>query len=297
MLGKRTFQCSTPVFKSISEKLITPMPFPDYPRFIYEKNPLERVICQLRFPTILKINTQPPADFQDKIRTHYPILEERIQAGVQFPNDVPDEIKQLLLPVAAAGSSGKRAYDFTSEDGVWTVSLTSDFVALTTTNYTRWEEFRNHLQIPFDALVDVYAPAFFSRVGLRYIDVIKPSLLDIEDIENKRCWDELLKPHIAGELNDDAISSAVKEKFSNTIIALSDDNGIVRLQHGISTDPSDEEMYTIDSDFFTEKKVDIDDTFNVLDKFNQNGRRLFRWCITDKLHQAMVPKPIGTTDQ
>ena len=40
--------------------------------YVYEKNQLVETICQLRFPTILSIDTREPADFQDRIRAEFP---------------------------------------------------------------------------------------------------------------------------------------------------------------------------------------------------------------------------------
>ena len=41
-------------------------------RVKYNRCPLVEVIFQLRFPTILSINSKQPADFQEKIRKEYP---------------------------------------------------------------------------------------------------------------------------------------------------------------------------------------------------------------------------------
>ena len=46
--------------------------FSNQPRKIYRRNQLIEVICQLRFPEILKIEAHEPADFQDAIRQVYP---------------------------------------------------------------------------------------------------------------------------------------------------------------------------------------------------------------------------------
>ena len=43
----------------------------------YGKNQLTDVICQLRFPEILSINTNPPAQFQEAIRQEYPRYQLR----------------------------------------------------------------------------------------------------------------------------------------------------------------------------------------------------------------------------
>ena len=50
------------------------MPFPDAKRIIFRKNPLTEVVCQLRFPPILKIDAEVPANFQEAIRTEFEIL-------------------------------------------------------------------------------------------------------------------------------------------------------------------------------------------------------------------------------
>jgi uncharacterized protein (TIGR04255 family) len=51
--------------------------FPEAPRVIFRKKPSEEVICQLRFPTILRISAEPPATFQERIRLHYPTFQEK----------------------------------------------------------------------------------------------------------------------------------------------------------------------------------------------------------------------------
>lgn len=75
------------------------MPFPDVPRVIYEINPLDEVICQLRFPPVLKIDTEVPAGFQEQIRDDYPFYESksplRLPTGLP-PNVAPTSVAELL---------------------------------------------------------------------------------------------------------------------------------------------------------------------------------------------------------
>ena len=263
------------------------MLFPDYPRFIYKLNPLELVICQVRFPTILRIDTELPAQFQEMIRQEYPILNERNSSELPLP----PEIQKLMGSINPFINNSRKAFDFVSEDEQWTLSLTSDFLALSTTSYRRWEEFRDHLKGPFEALVQVYAPSFFTRIGLRYRDVIKRSVLGLDD---KTSWSDLLKPHIAGELASDAISAHVVSRATNTQIQLGKNDGYVMMHHGLAVDEtSKEQVYIIDSDFYTEKRLHKDDVFDTLVEFNRNGRLLFKWCITDKLDNAMEPSAIA----
>ena len=69
--------------------------FPPSPRVIYSKAPLVQVICQLRFPTLLSIESQPPVEFQERIRDHFPLLE-KVTNPLQ--TQLPPEVFQALGP-------------------------------------------------------------------------------------------------------------------------------------------------------------------------------------------------------
>jgi uncharacterized protein (TIGR04255 family) len=265
------------------------MPFPDSPRVIYKINPLEQVICQLAYPAILSIASEAPAKFQEVIRKEYPVYAEKLEgipellpeAGQQFP-------RELMKLLSISGTN--RLYEFASADGNWTITLTTSSLALTARRYSRWEEFRAHLQSPFDALVSVYSPAFLSRIGLRYQDVIRRSALDLKDTS----WLELIQPHIAGVLaSPDMQDGSVKSTLSTVEIHLGDGHGLVRIVHGLAEAASNGEIcYLIDSDYFTTQRTEIKDALTTLDFFNKQSGRLFRWCITEKLHQKMEPQSI-----
>jgi len=83
--------------------------FPPSPRVIYQHAPLTQVICQLRFPLLLRIESEPPADFQERIRHLFPLLE-RIQQ--QIP-ELPPEIAQII---GIAIKSTKSEYAFRKEE-------------------------------------------------------------------------------------------------------------------------------------------------------------------------------------
>ena len=74
------------------------MKLPDYERVIYEYNPLIEVIAQIRFPTILKITSQEPVDFQDSVRFEYPIFEA--SRNVQIPVELSNLLTQFSSKIA-----------------------------------------------------------------------------------------------------------------------------------------------------------------------------------------------------
>lgn len=259
------------------------MTFPDSKRVIYQKNPLGTVICQLRFPPVLRIDADVPADFQDRIRHEYPLFEDRQPQDIVVP---PQIAKALSMQVKLRGV--KQGYQFSSNDNVWQVVLVRDFLALTTTKYQRWEDFKRHLEGPLGALIDIYKPEFYSRIGLRYQDIIKRSDLGLKERE----WSELLQPHITGELSS-KIAPSIKEMRRELLVALEGGTGYVRIHHGmIEATDSSEICYSIDADFYTDQRTEVGNAIETLDRYNREAGRLFRWCITDLLHNALGPQPL-----
>lgn len=258
------------------------MPIPDSPRVLYGKNPLAEVICQLKFPPVLKIDVAAPADFQERIRSRFPAYKE--SRVVPFAVDLPADVTNLI---PNEWRVGKVAYEFISADEIWKVTLTRESIALTTKKYERWEQFKEFLKLAVDALAGIYAPAFYTRVGLRYKDIIQRTPLGLAGTP----WSELLRPHIAGELSVPEISGSIETAGRQLILSL-DGQAKVLLQHGLLSGDKGEICYAIDADFWTEKRTEAKDVLTLLDQFNRQSGNLFRWCISDRLHNAMGPRPI-----
>lgn len=262
------------------------MPFPESEKVYYRDNPLTEVICQLRFPPILSIESDLPARFQDSIRDTYPLFQEKKDYSVNIPDELKSQLPQEIINIFPSQVS-KKNYEFTSEDGLWKINLTRTFLSLTNYRYYSWEEFMNYLTSSFEALIEIYSPTFFTRIGLRYKDLIDKTQLNL----GEQSWDRLLQPQIAGILADPDINQNVIGTSSTTEIRLSDGESIVRIRHGlVHAKGHDDVSYLIDSDFSTDHKTNINQARNKLDYFNQRGARLLRWCITDILHNALGPE-------
>ncbi|WP_411728636.1 TIGR04255 family protein [Methyloglobulus sp.] len=260
------------------------MNLPEFERVIYKCNPLIEVICQLRFPPILKISHEEPVDFQDKIRLHYPLFET---TRTQIPAELSKFVQQFDLPLQS-----DIAYNFKSEDQRWNLTLTKDFIALSTSSYERYEQYKQRFSIALDIFDRIYKPSFYSRLGLRYKDLIIRSKLGFESRE----WSDLIAKRFASELHDEELSSSIQGIAKN--LTLKSENIQVNLNHGLVTikesqDSNEETAYLIDADFFSEQKIEgNENVWNVLDQFNRSAGRLFRWSITEILHDALQPQPI-----
>lgn len=263
------------------------MPFPPVERVFYKKNPLVEVICQVRFPSILRIDSELPSEFQERIRDKYPLFEEKKISDADF--FLPPEMTKVFQPDFPI-KQNRAAYDFYSEDKIWNVSLTREFLALSTKDYIQWADFKAHFAAPLEALKEVYKPSFFTRVGLRYKDLIVRKSLGLENIE----WSRLLKPHIAAELSSE-VEKNVIQSMHDTQIQLNERDGQVRIRHGlvhVKIDATNEDIgYLIDSDFFSEQRTEVNSVNDTLDYFNRQSGRLFQWCIKEELHRAMEPGP------
>lgn len=263
------------------------MLFPETPRVIYQKNPLVEVICQLRFPLLLRIDTEMPVDFQEALREEYPKLKVEKSLGINI---------SVEGNIDAQGPTGLK-YEFASEedDPIWKVVLANKFLALTTQKYERWEEFRGRLERLITTLAEIYRLNFFTRIGLRYQDLIVRSELDLKDCS----WTDLLKPHIAGQFSPSGLSEQdLLESLSVFRCPLSPLDGFVRVRHGLDSrndHDAGEFAYLIDSDFYTDIQTKASDALTILDNFNRQAGRLFRWCIQERLHEAMDPQHVNTS--
>ena len=262
------------------------MAFPDAPRVIYQHNPLEEVICQVRFPTILKVDAEAPVAFQEHIRASYPFYTTK--PTLELPANVPPELGALLVKQLSPGV-GSAAHNFTSRDEKWTLTLTREFLALTCRAYSRWEDFKNHFAGPLTALHEQYAPGFVTRIGLRYRNVIRRSILGLDGV----AWNELLTPWIAGALMSPEVASVAEHSATEIGLSLPDGQGRVRVHHGMAIDEASKEpCYVIDADFFDERQTELTNALSRLDFFHGEARLFFRWCIQDRLHAALDPRPV-----
>jgi uncharacterized protein (TIGR04255 family) len=257
------------------------MKLPDYERVIYEHNPLIEVIAQIRFPTILKITSQEPVDFQDSVRFEYPIFEA--SRNLQIPVELSNLLTQFNSNIAS-----ELTYQFKSEDLSWQLSVDKNSITLVTNKYERYEKFIERFKHAVEIFEKIYNPSFYSRIGLRYRDLIIRSKLKI----NSKTWIELIPKHIASELHTPELEESIINFVKN--LQLRTEFGQVNFNHGlVQVRDIDETAYLLDADFFTEEKIERgENVWNKFDKANRTARNLFRWSITEELHSAMRPQTI-----
>lgn len=252
-------------------------------RCIYQHNPLGEVICQLRFPEILVIGAKAPVDFQEAIRAEYPQYSKRMEVPPPRVGGAPGAMK-------IDNQEPTVNYQFVSEDGSWRVNLTTKFISLSCTRYTSWEDFARKLDKPLAAFIRVYQPAYFERIGLRYLNFISRKQLGLDGMPFR----ELIQPCYLGPLTDPEVTEANTTRCSvdtemsirgGCRLKLHAGPGMVKINN--STD--NEVRFILDMDLYMPGKVPVNLSAGALQTLHSQADSLFRGAITETLHDAMEP--------
>ena len=263
------------------------MLFSDRPRVHYENAVAHEVICQLRFPTILSINSTEPAEFQEAIRDTFPQYIRRQEAPPPKFTPQPDGKVQMERQSPVSN------YHFLSADGKWKLNLTRDFIALSTLRYDGWEEFAQYLDKPLAYFIQLYHPAYFQRVGLRYVNIISREKLGLEGTP----WTDLIAPAYTGALKEPDVREEDCLNCGADLLLRLDNScrakihaGPGRVKSPSPNVPQDPEMkFVLDLDLSMTGNVSPTMAAAALETLHVHGGRIFEGAITDRLREAMEP--------
>ncbi|MEW6718334.1 MAG: TIGR04255 family protein [Chloroflexota bacterium] len=250
--------------------------FPSKPDIPLKNAPLVEVVCQVRFPPILRINTEEPSEFQEEIRDRFPKIE--IEQGILLRLPVPGS-----GGVPSAEAQGKMTYRFRTKDEGVTVSLASDFFALSTTQYKHWRDFSKYLRLVDKAVQHVYRPSFATRIGLRFINRITPHNTGLQDLTDIM---DLLNPDLIGFVRSDVWSTPVEME---TRLLLSDEDARLNLRIGYGKDKENTPFLLLDFDCFEARELPLSNLIERCDGYHDVIYRSFRWCIPDEKLNVFGP--------
>lgn len=260
--------------------------FSDQMRCVYQNNQLADVICQLRFPEILTIEANAPVDFQEAVRKFFQIYTLRKEVSAPRVTGAPNNLHFETPPAT-------NNYQFSTTDGIWRINLTSKFISLSCSQYTRWEDFAKRLDLLLSAFIKVYEPSLFERIGLRYINAISRRDLEL----NGYPYRDLIQPAYLGPLCDESIQESAfhrcgidfEVKLGSGIMAKVHAGPGILNRNG-QQDP--EAKFIFDQDLYVGGNLPVNHAANTLAAIHSKATRLFRDAITDTLHNAMNPQII-----
>lgn len=260
--------------------------FSKEPRCHYRKNQLSEVICQLRFPEILAISEKAPVDFQEAIRSEFPQFQRRMDVAAPKISGVPGNMTLQNQPATVN-------YQFSSADGIWRVNLTGKFISLSCSRYTSWEDFARKLDKPLAAFIQVYKPAYFERVGLRYLNFISRGDLGLSTTP----FSQLIAPCYLGPLAEEDVQETTVARSSVDAEMAIRGGCRVKLHAGpglVKKDgkPDKEVKFIFDQDLYLPGQLPVNLSAGALQTLHSQANSLFRGAITDELHDAMEPEAI-----
>ncbi|RYZ47143.1 MAG: TIGR04255 family protein [Myxococcaceae bacterium] len=236
--------------------------------------PLVRVIAQLRFPELLRIEQRDfIVPFQEALRGTYPVLRE----------DQAQEMQFNLRPPGVMMEKQRIIWRFSDVEGTWRVSLASDFLALETTRYTSRHDFLTRLRTMVEAVDRHLEPKLVDRVGIRYIDRITGN--NVDDIA------ALVRQEVRGILGTAAATHA-SHSVSESMFHLPGARIIARWGHlppqatidPAAIEPAAQKSWILDLDMFSAAPApfDTEHIINSVQHYAERIYTLFRWAVTDE---------------
>jgi len=226
----------------------------------FAKNFLRQAVCELRFPTLFELEGErPPSSFAKALRKDYPLYQA---------NDD--------LSVGVNGVDKAHLHVFASLRPGWNVTLRAASVTLETTKYDSFENFQKRLALVVRAAAEVIDSEYFTRIGLRYINVIPVGSDRVSE------W---LNPELVGLHSSEIFGGAVE--FSGRIAGPAELGGYL-LNHGLAGEVSARRKeYVIDMDFFAQD-VEVGDAASVIDTLHKQEFELFSWTLGAKAREYLA---------
>lgn len=255
--------------------------FSPEPHTFLPRHQLSEVICQLRFPGIDRLRTSLPGEFQEAVRSRFPAFTANKELRPPKLAGVPGNFH-------LENSDAAMNYAFTSDDGHYRINLTENFISLSCSSYTGWQDFSNMLDMPLAAFIRIYQPQAFQRIGLRYLNFISRRALFLEETPFRK----LIAPSYLGPMQQDFIPEGAFSRCTVDSDLLLRNGVRVKLhagpgfvQKGKQKDP--EIKYILDFDFYAAGNLPVSSSADVLNKLHSQAYPLFRSAITQELWDAM----------
>lgn len=252
--------------------------FPSADRVPLKRSPLELVVCQVRFPTILSLaNGAPPGAFEERIREKYPVPSQKKRVNIE-----------LEQGSGALRRETETFWSFEDEAGEWTVSLGQGFLSLETKNYESFDTFLTRFDELVEAIKSEYKVTLQDRLGLRYVDRISRT----RDKRLPENWKDQLPAELIPlrKFSDAAVGQLANFE---TRLAFGDAVLAIRCNFVDKSFPgSTEDELILDFDCYSEKRAKIASMKDSLSEFRKEAYAAFRWAIGD-LIEHLRKEPVS----
>ncbi|MGN6085408.1 TIGR04255 family protein [Trinickia sp.] len=225
----------------------------------YKRNFLRQAVCEMRFPTLMELGgSKPPVRFVNALRRDYPHLE----------------LGNELTIGVGTNPTGAHMHIFRSSKLTWTVSLKQSAVSVETVAYSEYAELKERVLKVVDAASNVIDSDFYTRIGIRYINVVSAG----QDDPVAKNW---INPALTSPLLANAFTGVAE--YAGKLQLMAKDGGCL-LQHALQLRPSTRSGepvapdYVLDVDVFR-NEVPVDDVAAALDSIHSQAFDVFDWAL------------------
>lgn len=223
----------------------------------YGRNFVTMAVCEVRFPTLLELETQPPVEIQAALRKDYPFYEPAHDVSFQ------------------PGGLGQEAvYTLQSKDHRWQVTLKPSALAVGSKHYSGFDELKERVAKVLHATLKLLDTDFFTRVGLRYQNAIPTSKHGLEG------W---VNPALIGLLSADVLGDV--DRCMQDVRGRTDVGGYT-LRHGLIAESKGD--YILDLDLYAEN-VEAKDTAPLVEHMHTLCYSVFHWALGPKALEYLGP--------
>jgi uncharacterized protein (TIGR04255 family) len=232
----------------------------------YKRNFLRQAVCELRFPTLMELGeSKPPVVLVHALRKEYPHLE--------LANEV-------TIGMGSMNNDNNHVHTMRTSKANWSVSIKQSSLTVETSAYSEYAEMKKRVLKVIEAAEKVIDTDFFTRVAIRYINVIDVGSDPVDG------W---VNPVLVAPLQQNAFVNI--QEFAGKLLLSAADGGCL-LQHGVRLKPavngqSVAPEYFIDIDAFR-GEMPIGDVGGALDSIHEQAFNLFDWCIGDKAREHLT---------
>ena len=239
----------------------------------YTRNFLANVVCRADFPLNLRLGSERPIDFQERLASAFPKASEGVILQLEVPGGVPQNIT-LKQPVIR--------WEFFARDMSSRVTLQRDFLSVETNKYQDFKQFWKLFEIPFQPLRDTYNPPVITRLGLRYQNYLP---LEPGDADG---WVGYLDPSLVEHLKFEHGKVLTQDSHSLQL-----DSGEIHInfKYGVHNPdypgPSRQRQFTLDIDCYIRDDIELDDVAKRLKDLNEEATDVFERSVGESWRELM----------
>jgi len=237
----------------------------------YKRSFVTQTICELKFPTLLELGgSQPPGKFANALRKSYPTLD----AG-----------REMKINIGQGTTESIQAHIFRALKPGWVATLKHSSVAIEGNRYDGFPALRTRVKQLIDAAVPIIDSDVWTRIGLRFVNVIGNG-----DDDPAEGW---INPNLVSPLIGDQFDKI--SAFGGALQLGTDEAGVIlRHQLQLASTASGEEVtsvkYVLDIDCFR-AAVPVAETLDVLEELHTESFNAFDWAIDEKAREYLRQAP------